>query len=138
MIAYCAHICISGMSDMTCFPSVSLVSTLHCSQALKSCHLLAGSACKAVKAVLESSSAEVTASSDAPVPQQAALKALLQQCVMVLSMAPEDLFEGLVERLEARISAKYEGKLQAATKEAVLAQASLRKNEFLQLNMLQT
>lgn len=94
-------------------------------QVLKTCCLLAGSTCKAVKAALESSSAEATATSDALVPQQAALKALLQQSVMVLGMAPEDLFEGLVERLEATISAKYEQKLQAATKEAVLAQASL-------------
>lgn len=92
---------------------------------LKICCLLAGSTCKAVKAALESSSAEATATSDALVPQQTALKALLQQSVMVLGVAPEDLFEGLVERLEATISAKYEQKLQAATKEAVLAQASL-------------
>ena len=75
--------------------------------------------------MVESCSAEVTVSSDALVPQQAALKALLQQSVMVLGMAPEDLFEGLIEQLEASISAKYEQKLQAATKEAVLAQASL-------------
>lgn len=102
----------------------------------EACHLLAGSACKALKAVLESSSAEVTACSDARLPQQAALRALLQQSVMVLGMAPEDLFEGLVERLEASISAKYEQKLQAATKEAVLAQVSLVDHKCLQLNML--
>lgn len=99
-----------------------LVSILH---VLETCCMVAGSTCKAVKAALESSRVDVTATSDALVPQQAALKALLQQSVLVLGVSPEDLFEGLVERLEATISAKYEHKLQAATKEAVLAQASL-------------
>ena len=107
-----------------------------CSQALRTSHSLAGSACKALKAVLDGCSAEVSAPIDALVPQQGALKALLQQSVMVLGMAPEDLFEGLVERLEARIAAKYEQELQAATKEAVLAQASLVKHDCVQLNML--
>lgn len=121
---------------MTHLSSVNLVSIFQRSLALKICHLVAGSACKAVRAVLESCSVEDAASSDTLMPQQEALKALLQQSVVVLGMPPEDLFEGLVERLEARISAKYEQKLQAATKEAVLAQASVVIHDDLQTNML--
>ena len=121
---------------MTHLSSVNLVSIFHRSLALKTCHLVTGSACKAVRAVLESCSVKDAASSETLIPQQEALKALLQQSVMVLGMPPEDLFEGLVERLEARISTKYEQKLQTATKEAVLAQASVVRHGCSQLKML--
>ena len=128
----------SNASDILSTQFVTSVLLLACSPALESCHNCAGSACKAVNATLESSSAEVSAISVALVPQQAALKALLQQAVMVLGVAPEDLFEGLVERLEATIKTKYDGKLQAAIKEATLAQASLAQHVFLQLETLPT
>ena len=94
----------------------------------ESCHLLAEGACKAVKASLESCNTEPAASNGAQVQQQASLKALLQQSVMLLGIAPEDLFEGLVQRLEGTIGANYEQKLHAAAKVATLAQASLTEH----------
>lgn len=73
---------------------------------------------------------------DALVQQQAALKALLQQSVMVLGIAPEDLFEGLVQRLEGTIGAMYEQRLHAASKAATLAQARPTEHVCLQIHSL--
>lgn len=122
------HIACLGMLTLLVECSVTPV----VQPAPESCHLLAESACKAVMASLDSSNIDRTGSNDALVQQQASLKALLQQSVMVLGIPPEDLFEGLVQRLEGTIGAKYEQKLHAATKVATLAQASPPEHACLQ------
>ena len=68
--------------------------------------------------------------------QQAASKAMLQKSIRVLGLAPEDLFEGLVQSIEARIRAKYEEKMQTVKKPARLAQASPAEFLALQLHTL--
>lgn len=65
---------------------------------------------------------DASVASDARLQHQAATKALLQQSVKVVGIDPEDLFEGLAQRVENKIRGEYEQKLEDQTRKAILAE----------------
>ena len=55
---------------------------------------------------------------------QAAAASLVQHCIEVLGIAPEQLFPGWVQHLEGQVRASYEQRLKAADRKAVMAQVT--------------
>lgn len=86
--------------------------------------MLVDSVCKLLKATLAGVSTDASIAQDALVQQQQAATALLQQCVKVLDLAPDDLFGDLAQRVEGNISGHYSHRVDDDYHRAILAEAS--------------
>ena len=87
--------------------------------------LIAVSICSALEATLADSSMDASTAESGASQHRAAAMKLLQQSVTVVEMQPEQLFPGLVQRLQEEMKDLYEDRLKTAEKKAVLAQVLL-------------
>ena len=81
--------------------------------------------CTALEASLADGSTAAEAAESALSQHKATATKLLQQCVSVLGIAPEQLFPGLVQRLQDEMKEAYEDRLKTAERKAVMAQVLL-------------
>ena len=81
--------------------------------------------CTALEATFTETSTAAEAAESALSQHKATAAKLLQQCISVLGIAPEQLFPGLVQRLQDEMREAYEDRLKAAEKKAVMAQVLL-------------
>lgn len=87
------------------------------------CHITEG-ICQALDASLADKCAAANTAEASSSRHQAAAARLVQQCIEVLGIAPEQLFPGWVQRLEGQVRASYQQRLKAADRKAVMAQVT--------------
>ena len=107
-----------GSVNAQLLPLIGAQTSTKCSKAFDSFHgLCAAGMCQALEASLAANTCPSASSC-----QQAGAVKLLQQAVVVLGLAPGQLFPGLLRGLEEKIKGSYEGKLKIANAKVVMAE----------------